>query len=100
MDPTIRSLIFRHYNRVRTSTRLGQIETKRLNKALGLVLSGQIVDKIKEYGVTVKTCNCGDATSKRGFICKHRLGFIISHEVYEDVKKLWLGTLEDPLSLK
>jgi len=69
MSPTRKaqlSLAFTVYNKARTAARQGRIDEKRLNRALGLVLSG----KQRPYNTTLHSCDCPDYR-RTGKPCKH-----------------------------
>lgn len=96
MDLAMRSLVFENYNRARIAAKGGQLSESRLNKALGLILSGEIHTKINEYHTTIKRCFCPDHT-ERGMICKHMIACMIMYRVTEQVKLIWLGELDNLL---
>ncbi len=68
----------------------GQFDTKRVDRALGILKSGSLDTKRKEYNTTLNSCDCPDATGCKvddhGEIvatwtpvefCKHRIGEMI-----------------------
>lgn len=63
-----RSEIFSAYNKLKSRTRRAGQDTKRVDRALGLSLSGRAIP----YVSTTESCNCPDAMY-RGVICKHQL---------------------------
>lgn len=74
--------IFRAYNYARkVANSSNKIEIGRLNRALGLVLSGRIFARAKLYGTTTKQCHCRDRQPGRyqetGRLCKHMLALMI-----------------------
>jgi hypothetical protein len=71
-----------------------RIEIKRLNKALGIVMSGDTSDKQKKYITSFTDCFCPDHWQRGGtFICKHRLAYMIEHPK-ETVTLAWEGKLK------
>lgn len=63
-----KSEIFKEFNKQRTQTRKAGKETGRVNRGLGLALSG----KERPYLTTAHTCDCPDARY-RGVTCKHMI---------------------------
>jgi hypothetical protein len=63
-----RSQIFSAYNKLKSRTRKAGQDTKRVDRALGLSLSG----RASPYLSTPYSCNCPDAMY-RGIVCKHQL---------------------------
>jgi hypothetical protein len=72
-----RKEVFRQYNRAKCSAMKGNLDPKRLNRALGLLMSKRFYSKIAEYGTTYNSCGCPDSTNRTTF-CKHRLAIIIA----------------------
>lgn len=85
----LRRLAFRYYNKARV---VKVFDRERTNKALGLVLSGEIGEKIKEYGTTSKICNCPDS-QYREYFCKHKIAFMINQNVWQDVQEIFYEEL-------
>ncbi len=54
----------------------GQFDERRVNKALGILMSGELQEKLEKYGTTLKTCDCPD-WQYRTIHCKHRIGLMI-----------------------
>lgn len=77
-DHPTRSEIFSVYNLARTAARRGRqpsglvLEVRRVNRALGLLLSG----RERPYATTAQSCNCPDA--QRGNVCKHRVAAMMA----------------------
>lgn len=96
MDKLILALTFKHYNKAKGAGKRGQLETGRVNRALGLLLSGKIDTKRSEYACTSGRCLCPDAV-QRGSICKHRIAEMIISRVYEDMQQLLEGDQQHEL---
>jgi len=96
MDKLILALTFKHYNKAKGAGKRGQLETGRVNRALGLLMSGKIYEKRSEYASTSGHCLCPDAV-QRGAICKHRIAEMILSRVYEDIQQLWEGEQQHEL---
>ena len=77
--------VFRQYNRAKVAARRGQLDPKRLNRALGLLLSRRFYSKIREYGTTYNSCGCPDAANRNHF-CKHRLAVIMAQRATQYVQ--------------
>ena len=54
----------------------GQFDDKRVDKALGILMSGKLQDKVDQYNTTIKTCECPD-WQYRTIHCKHRIAVMI-----------------------
>lgn len=54
----------------------GQFDTKRVDRALGILKSGKLQEKAMEYRTTLKTCDCPD-WQYRTIHCKHRIAYMI-----------------------
>lgn len=63
-----KSTIFSEYNKQRSTARKAGKDTARINRGLGLALSG----KARPYLTTAHTCDCPDARY-RGVVCKHMI---------------------------
>jgi hypothetical protein len=63
------SEIFSVYNKARTAARQGLLDEKRVNRALGLLMSK---NSNRPYNTTVKGCDCPDHI-KTGKACKHMI---------------------------
>lgn len=72
---TTRSAIFQAYNAAKPMVRAGQIDGKRLNRALGVAQS----QKVRPYVTTVSFCSCPDFlyNSKRSVPCKHMYALLL-----------------------
>lgn len=75
-----RSEIFTVYNFARHAARLGKLDQGRVNRALGLVLSGER----RPYLTSVAGCTCPDS---RNHVCKHRIAKMIEYRIQEARKK-------------
>lgn len=93
MDIAIKSLVFTYYNKAKGAGKRGQLEEKRVNRALRLIQEGKLDEKCKQYGTTVNSCNCPDSVH-RGEICYHRIAAMIMQRVYEDVQRIWLDEFD------
>ena len=71
MDKKILSAIFSEYNRAKRA-----LDPKRVDKALSLIQSGKIDEKVFEYGTTTRNCHCPDREF-RGNLCKHMIALMI-----------------------
>lgn len=56
--------------------RTGLADTKRIDKALGYLMSGEAEKKWMEYATTTERCDCPDH-QYRGVYCKHMLSKMI-----------------------
>ena len=74
MDTATKSAIFTTYNKARKAVRQGKIDSKRLNRALGILLSKSYPH---QYNTTIKTCDCPDSRRHPEITCKHRLAVMI-----------------------
>jgi hypothetical protein len=90
--------MFRQYNRARAKG----VDRRRLNKALGLLMSRQTYcAKVSQYRTTYSSCQCPDYEN-RTTLCKHRLAFVINWRAIQHVAELVAeGSVEfgdDPLA--
>lgn len=77
--PLTRAAIFHAYNLARHAARSNKrIEMKRLNRALGLLLSGKWEEKVQEYHTEPGKCYCMDSY-REGVWCKHRLALMLKY---------------------
>jgi hypothetical protein len=90
MDSILQSLIFTEWNKAKHAARAGVLDTKRTNRALGIIMSGKCGEKFSEYSTTYKTCGCPDCV-ERGSFCKHRIAFIVMWRVYQKTQEIWVG---------
>lgn len=68
-----RSAIFTVWNAgPRQMARRGELDSGRVNRALGLALRNDGLQKIVEYRTTEDRCGCDDFRYRGGF-CKHRI---------------------------
>jgi len=74
MDTATKSQLFTTYNKARHAARQGKIDGKRLNRALGILLSKSYPH---QYNTTIKTCDCPDSRRHPEITCKHRLAAMI-----------------------
>jgi uncharacterized Zn finger protein len=58
----------------------GKLEKGRVNKALGLVQSG---DRENKYNTTIQSCECPDSKFNPGGICKHRVAMMMDVRISE-----------------
>jgi vancomycin permeability regulator SanA len=58
------------YNKARAAARKGLLDEGRVNRALGLLMSG--TNGNRPYNTTTKTCDCPDHI-KTGKACKHMI---------------------------
>ena len=93
MDLAIRSLIFTYYNRARFKA---AFQEDRLHKALGIILSGKLQEKIKKYGTRTDDCYCPDR-QERHMICKHMIAVWIMQKVYTHVQKIFINEINHRL---
>lgn len=86
MDTQTRSTIFSAFNRARAAQRAGKLNTtpERLNKALGLCLSGEL----EKYHTTTTSCTCTDRIIKR-LVCKHMDARMIIIRAFEYMERDW-----------
>lgn len=76
---TTKSEIFQKYNSIKKVFKGDAKQTERLNKGLGIALSGKkFAVKMVEYNFTTNTCNCPDATYRPQFVCKHQLAALMN----------------------
>lgn len=57
-------------------TRSGMFDSKRVDRALGYLMSGAAVEKWDQYETAIKYCRCPDSQI-RGMICKHMISRMI-----------------------
>lgn len=57
------------YNKARAAARAGKLDEKRVNRALGLLMSK---NSNRPYNTTVKSCDCPDHAIYRN-TCKHMI---------------------------
>jgi hypothetical protein len=91
MDPLVRSLIWKHYNRAKAAARRGQLEEGRVNRALGLCLRANYKPP-EEYHTSIHSCDCPDELA-RALVCKHRIWAMIWQRVAEDLIKIFEGII-------
>ena len=74
MDTATKSQLFTVYNHARHAARQGKIDGKRLNRALGILLSKSYPH---QYNTTIRTCDCPDSRRHPEIACKHRIALWI-----------------------
>ena len=80
MDTATKSAIFTTYNKARKAARQGKIDGKRLNRALGILLSKSYPH---QYNTTIRTCDCPDSRRHPQIVCKHRLAKMVLYRINE-----------------
>lgn len=75
MDPkNPKSVKMAVYNKAIAAARQGKtfkgqkLEVKRINKAFGLLQSGEV----RPYHTTINNCDCPDSLNRPGYVCHHR----------------------------
>lgn len=72
-----KSEIFTQYNKARSAARLGKLDPKRVDRALGVA---QL--KVQpEYLTTTKSCSCEDHSRHPSIACKHMIAKMIEVKV-------------------
>ena len=74
MDTATKSQLFTTYNKACKAAREGKIDGKRLNRALGILLSKSYPH---QYNTPIKPCDCPDSRRHPEIVCKHRLAAMI-----------------------
>ena len=75
------SALFSAYNAAKKWARkTGLTDEGRIDRALGIIRSGALEEKIAEYSTTKTNCYCLD---KRGLICKHVMAVLIQLKANE-----------------
>jgi len=69
-----RSRLFVAYNHARRAAKLGRLEKRRLDRALGLAMRR---DQTPKYHTTLRGCSCRDAEIHPSVWCKHRLALAL-----------------------
>lgn len=82
-EPITKSQIFGVYNKARAAAKAGKLDEKRVNRALGYLLSGQAASKWAEYNTTVKFCGCPD--HRKGHTCKHQIALMVYKRIEQQV---------------
>jgi len=72
------SALMTEYNHCRR----GLDSPKRTNRALGLLMSNKLPEKLEQYGTTIGHCECPDQYH-RGGICYHRRAVMILHRMHK-----------------
>jgi hypothetical protein len=72
-----KSSVFHVYNILKQDTKdTPAITLARLNKALGIVMTKDYVNK---YYTTMTSCTCPDSSQRGFFVCKHRLALFMQN---------------------
>jgi hypothetical protein len=72
-----KSQIMTVYNHARKAARLGKLDEKRLNRALGVLMS----KTPRPYHTTIYSCDCPDHQRHPEITCKHMLAAAIVYRV-------------------
>ena len=83
MDTATKSAIFTTYNKARKAAHQGKIDGKRLNRALGILLSKSYPH---QYNTTIRTCDCPDF-HRTGKPCKHLIAHWMEYRISQAAAK-------------
>lgn len=76
METITKNAAMSWYNKARTAARQGKLNPVDVNRALGVLMAADGLDRIAKYHTTIKTCECPHHR-RTGRACKHMIACMI-----------------------